>query len=138
MIDFTNEFGSRVRQQLESEHVIWLTTVGQDNTPQPRPVWFLWDGTSLLIYSQPETHKLRHIARSSNVSVHLNTDSEGHEVAVLTGNAMVDPSAPPADGNAEYMAKYDEGIAILEMTPSQFAGDYSVAIRVAPRRLRGS
>ena len=60
-IDFSTEFGSRVAHQLISEEVIWLTTVGPENTPQPRPVWFLWDGTSCLIYSQSKTYKLDHI-----------------------------------------------------------------------------
>ena len=54
MLDFSTDLGRRIARQLESERVIWLTTVGSDNTPQPRPVWFVWDGTSLLVYSQPE------------------------------------------------------------------------------------
>ena len=78
MIDFSTEFGRRVAGLLESERVIWLTTAGPDNTPQPRPVWFLWDGTSILIYSQPKTYKLIHIARIPNVSFNFNTDSEAH------------------------------------------------------------
>ena len=138
MLDFTTEFGSRVRRQLESEHVIWLTTVGPDNTPQPRPVWFIYSGASILIYSEPETHKLRHIQRTQKVSVNFNTDSEGEEVAVLTGEARVDPSAPPADENTEYLAKYLKGIADIGMTPAEFARDYSVALRVIPLRMRGS
>ena len=137
MLDFTTELGVRVRQQLVSEHVIWLTTVGRDNTPQPRPVWFIWDGVAVLIYSQPRTYKLRHIRRNHKVSVNFNTDWEGEEVAVLTGEARIDPSAPPADKNPEYLAKYDTGITGLGMTPGEFTRDYSVALRVIPMRMRG-
>ena len=43
MIDFTTEFGRRVRQRLDEEYFIWFTTVGTDLTPQPRPVWFSED-----------------------------------------------------------------------------------------------
>ena len=138
MIDFSTEFGRRVAGLLESERVIWLTTAGPDNTPQPRPVWFLWDGTSILIYSQPKTYKLIHIARIPNVSFNFNTDSEAHEVAVLTGDARIDKNAPPADENQKYSEKYQKGIAGLGMTPPEFARDYSVAVRVTPKRLRGS
>ncbi len=42
-------FGARVAQRLREEHLIWLTTVGADGTPQPNPVWFLWDGASVLV-----------------------------------------------------------------------------------------
>ena len=137
MLDFSTALGQRIARQLESEGVIWLTTVGSDNTPQPRPVWFVWDGTSLLVYSQPETYKILHIARSSKVALHFSTDPEAHEVSVLTGEATVDPSAPPADEHAEYLEKYRKGIGDLGQTPREFAEDYSVAIIVSPKRLRG-
>ena len=43
-IDTSSSFGRRVVERLENEHVVWLTTVAADGTPQPSPVWFLWDG----------------------------------------------------------------------------------------------
>ena len=138
MLDFSTEFGGRVSRQLESELTMWLTTVGRDNTPQPRPVWFLWDGMSFLIYSQSDTHKLRHLARSDKVSLNFSTDPDAHEVVVLTGEARVDTEAPPADRHPEYVEKYRNGIAGIGLTPEGFARDYSVAIRVTPTRLRGS
>ena len=138
MLDFSTEFGGRVSRQLESELTMWLTTVGRDNTPQPRPVWFLWDGMSILIYSQSDTHKLRHLARSDKVSLNFSTDPDAREVVVLTGEARVDTEAPPADRHPEYLEKYRKGIAGIGLTPEGFALDYSVAIKVTPTRLRGS
>jgi hypothetical protein len=38
----------RVAQRLREDAVIWLTTVAANGTPQPNPVWFLWDGHSVL------------------------------------------------------------------------------------------
>ena len=35
--------------------MIWLTTMGSDGTPQPTPVWFLWDGDNLWISAFSET-----------------------------------------------------------------------------------
>ena len=43
MINLSNEFGLRAKKHLEEEYFIWLTTVSSDMTPQPRPVWFIWD-----------------------------------------------------------------------------------------------
>ena len=137
LLDFTTEFGRRAEQQLETEVVVWLTTVGSDGTPQPRPVWFYWDGTSILLYSRPDTYKVRHLARNPQVSVHFSSDWEAHHITVLTGVARVDPTAPPADQNREYLEKYGDLIAGLSMTPQKFAQEYSVPIRITARRLRG-
>lgn len=137
MIDFTTEFGQRVAQQLKAEQIIWLTTIGPENSPQPRPVWFLWDGTSVLIYSQANAHKLGHMTQNSKVSLNFNTDVNGEEVSVLLGEAQLDPNTPPANANAAYVEKYEKGIASLEMTPQGFAEEYPIALKVTPTRLRG-
>ena len=44
MFDQSTEFGQRVARRLAEERIIWLTTVDQHDVPQPRPVWFWWDG----------------------------------------------------------------------------------------------
>lgn len=139
MIEFKGRFGNRARRWLKSEKVIWLTTVGPDGTPQPRPVWFVWEEAegTLLTYSQPGTHKLAHLARNPRVALHFSTDPEGAEVVVLTGKAIVDRKAPPADQRPDYLRKYRAGIRDLEMTPATFAQSYAVPIRVRPDRLRG-
>ena len=87
MIDYSTELGRRVLGLLDSEQVIWLTTVDSKGAPQPRPVWFLWDGSSLLVYSRPDAYKLRHLARNARVSLNFNSDPEAHQVAVLVGEA---------------------------------------------------
>ncbi len=58
MIDLNSEYGQRVARRLAEERIGWLTTVDGSGMPQPRPVWFLWQEGSLLIYSQPGTRKL--------------------------------------------------------------------------------
>jgi len=137
MIDFSTEFGRRVAKKLKTEQVIWLTTVGPGNTPQPRPVWFWWDGMSVLIYSKPKAHKLRHIRRYPNVSLHFSSDAVASEVVVLVGRATVVRTAPAANKHKEYVRKYRKDIADLDMTPKNFGEDYTVAIVVMPARLRG-
>lgn len=74
-IDTTTDFGKRVERRLREERIAWLTTVRRDGTPQPLPVWFLWDGDTILIYSQPNQQKLRNIRHNPKVS--LNLDGNG-------------------------------------------------------------
>ena len=137
MIDFSTELGERALRLLKEEAVIWLTTVAQDGTPQPRPVWFLWDGRSLLIYSRPKAHKIHHLEQRPQVALSFNTDPDGSEVTVLTGEGHIERTAPPANQNLDYMRKYRQAVADLEMTPEEFAEDYSVPVRITPIRLRG-
>jgi PPOX class probable F420-dependent enzyme len=137
MIDWNEKFARKASQRLEKEFVGWLVTVGSDLNPQPRPVWFLWDGDTILVYSQPRARKVAHIAGHPKVAFHLNTDEEGSHVAVLLGEAAADPKIPPADKIPAYLKKYREGIRGLGMTPEEFARDYSVALRIKPISLRG-
>jgi PPOX class probable F420-dependent enzyme len=137
MLDLSGDFGARVARRLEQEEVIWLTTVRGDLTPQPSPVWFLWDGATLLVYSEPNTPKLRNIARSPAVALNLNCSATGGDVVILTATAQLDEQAPPATGVAAYIDKYRAPIARIGMTPESFAQAYSVALRLTPTGLRG-
>ena len=137
MIDFSTSLGQRAHRELNEERIIWLTTVGGDGTPQTRPVWFLWENDSFLIYSQPGAYKLVHITANARVSVHFNSDVLGNKVTVFLGDSRLDPEAPPADQHPAYLEKYKQGIANLQMTPEGFAQSYSTAIRVTPTTLRG-
>lgn len=137
MIDWDSEVGRRALQRIEREEVIWLTTVSSRGVPQPRPVWFVWEAGSFLIYSTPLAWKLKHIAANPNVALHFNTDATGEDIQVILGNAALAPEAPPADRNAAYVAKYALGIAGLGMDAATYAATFTVALRVTPTRLRG-
>lgn len=138
MIDFTTEFGRKVKEHLENEYFIWFTTLGADLTPQPRPVWFIWDGEAFLIFSKPDAHKVAHIKQHPNVALHFNTDEKADEdVIVFLGVAEIDPDALPAHEVPAYLQKYRTGIADLDITPESFSQEYSLAIRVRPTKVRG-
>jgi PPOX class probable F420-dependent enzyme len=122
---------------LQDDLIAWLTTVDAGGTPQPVPVWFLWDGeASVLLYSQPKTAKLRNIERNPRVSLHLDGDGGGGDIVVVTGRAQVSGD-PSADEVPEYVAKYAARIEGNNWTPASFAQQYSVPIRIELRRLRG-
>ena len=128
----------KAKSLIKNEYVIWLTTVDSDHTPQPRPVWFIWDNDAFLIFSQAKAHKVQHIKKNDSVSLHFNTDETGDKnVIVYIGKAILDVSSPPAHKVSAYLRKYRKGIKELGMTLEQFSNDYSVAIRIKPTSLRG-
>jgi PPOX class probable F420-dependent enzyme len=133
------EISAQLEKRLREEKTIWLTTVRADGKPQSVPVWYLWDGETLLIYSQPTAQKLRNIAQNPTVSIiFAHTDEYGETgFAVVNGVAVVDESAPPSDQIGAYLDKYHLGIADIGRTPEQLAAEFSVAIRVTPTQTRG-
>jgi PPOX class probable F420-dependent enzyme len=123
-------------RRLRSEPIVWLTTVRADGQAQSTPVWFLWDGDSFLLYSQPGAQKVRNLAAHPKVSLHLNDDGAGGDVVTFEGTASLEPDTPRADRVEGYLAKYRAAIEALGYEPGPFARTYATAIRVRPTRAR--
>lgn len=136
MLDLSGDFGMCVARRLDQEIVIWLTTVRADGAPQPSPVWFLWADQELLIYSKPNTPKLRNIRQNPHVSLNFDGDGRGGNIVIFAGEARIDEQAPSALAIDAYLEKYREHITRIKMTPDSFARAYSMAIRVTPTGLR--
>jgi PPOX class probable F420-dependent enzyme len=134
MLDTTTEAGGRAERRLR-EKIAWLTMARSDGLPQSVPVWLLWDGEGLLIYSQPDRPKLRNIRANPRVGLHLNSNDRGGDVVRVEGTAEILDDFPPASGVGEYVEKYRESIACIGLKPESFARAYSVAPRVTPTRL---
>jgi PPOX class probable F420-dependent enzyme len=136
VIDPGTEKGGRADARLRDELVVWLITVSAEGSPVPTPVWFWWDAETVLVYSQREKPKLRHIAANPRVSLAMRTDELGDEITVLAGEAVVDLSLPSAADHAGYRQKYADLIARLGADPVSFAGEYAIPIRITPTKLR--
>ena len=138
MIDLKTKFGRVSAKHLKSEYFVWLTTVDSTGTPQPRPVWFIWDKDSFLIFSQSKAYKIQHIKQNNSVSLHFNCDDKAHtNVIIYIGKAVLDGSSPPSHKVPAYLRKYGKAIKEMGMTPEEFSGEFSVAIRIKPTSLRG-
>lgn len=134
--DPTTDFGARVASRLEVEAAAWLTLVDVAGTPQPSPIWFLWDGESALIYSHAAAKRLEWLRARPRVS--LNLDSrDGSDVIVVTGEIRDAPDEPGVDENPSYLEKYGKRITEGWKTAENFASIYSVPLRFFPRRIRG-
>ena len=136
MLDPSSEAHARADRRLRAEPVAWLTTVRADGQPQSTPVWFVWDGETVLLYSQPDAPKVGNVTANPKVSLHLNDDGTGDDVVSFEGAATVEPVTPRADRVEGYLAKYRAAIATLGYEPGPFARTYSTAIRVRPTRVR--
>jgi PPOX class probable F420-dependent enzyme len=135
-IDTTSELGERAERRLRSERTIWLATVAPDGRPSVRPVWFVWDGDTFLVFSQPTSAKVRHIAANPSVCLHLDPDEWGESVVIVSGEARMAPDHPPADQTPAYLEKYAWGFERLGVSPGDYADDYSTPILITFKSLR--
>ena len=127
------ELTKQVEGHLVKDQIVWLTTVTPSGRPAPRPVWFVWDGSALIIYSLPDAAKLRHIAANEQVSLHFNCTPGGGDVVVISGRAEVIAAAPPPSEVDGMLDKYRDAIAAMGYT-QEWYDSYNTAIRVTPER----
>jgi PPOX class probable F420-dependent enzyme len=126
-----------VEARLRQNFMAWLTTVRPNGQPESVPVWFLVrDDDSILLYSQPDTVKLRNIAENPKVALALDVTDIGRDIVRLEGTARRAENLPPANEVPAYVAKYRERIGAMFDTADRFAELFSVAVLVTPTRLR--
>jgi PPOX class probable F420-dependent enzyme len=135
--DPATAFGERVRQRLREEQVIWFSTVGGDGTPQPNPVWFLWDGTSILVYNRSDANRLTHIRSRPQVCLHFDSNGRGGDIVVLTGRAQIVEDHPLPHELPDYLDKYRESMIRVSGITEAFSEAYPVPVRVQVTRVRG-
>jgi len=137
--DPSTPFGERVARRLREDRLIWFTTVDAKGTPQPTPVWFLWDEThsTILIYSRADAKRLEHLQHNPRIALNFDGNGTGGDIIVITGEAFVSTDDPPADRLPVYVDKYREFIARRYDTPEKFAEVYPVTLRIRPTAIRG-
>ncbi len=134
-LDLSQPKQAHINERLRAEPVIWLATVRPDGRPHLVPVWFLWDGETILIFSQPNNQKIHNLRAHPAVTLALEAANEGEDVAILEGRArLVGPDDIQASA-PDYVAKYESGMAELGMTWDTMSASYSQPIRVTPSRL---
>jgi PPOX class probable F420-dependent enzyme len=127
------ELTGQIEEHLVNDHIVWLTTVTPAGRPAPRPVWFLWDGSAVTVYSQPAAAKLKHIAANEHVSLNFNCSDDGGDVVVISGRAEIVHGAPPPSGVPGFLDKYRARIQATGSTPEWY-DSYNTAIRISPER----
>jgi PPOX class probable F420-dependent enzyme len=134
MMDMNDPKQAHVAERLRTNVIGWLTTVRPDGRPHSVPVWFLWDGTSIILFSKPKNQKLVNIRRNPNVLLALDDTKNGEDVIVVEGTAEL-LDQPDLDAILPgYSAKYNAIMQALGWTPEGILADYSQAIRITPTR----
>ncbi|HEY6411717.1 MAG TPA: TIGR03667 family PPOX class F420-dependent oxidoreductase [Ktedonobacteraceae bacterium] len=134
MLDLAQAKDAQIEQRLRSELIIWLSTVRPDGRPHLVPVWFLWDGATFLIFSQPKDLKLRNLRQNPNVVLALETRAHGNEVVLIEGQAVVLGNPTLKTTMPEYAEKYAALMKSMDWTAEWMASRYSEVVRVTPTK----
>jgi PPOX class probable F420-dependent enzyme len=124
---------ARLDRFLSTEPVVWLSTVRPDGTPHLVPIWFTWDGTSLLVFSKPGAQKVRNLRANPVAMLALGKPADDFDVALAEARVeLLDDR--PTELPAAQLAKYADRMASLGLSPEAFLATYSQVIRITPTR----
>ena len=134
MTDTAKPQNAHVEERLQTEPIVWLSSVRPDGRPHLVPVWYYWDGSTVLIFSQPNNQKIRNLRHNSNVMLALEAKDGGDDVVMFEGKAelLQQPSSQVLPTG--YEQKYTEGFKNIGMTKEQMLASYSQPIRITPTK----
>lgn len=122
-------------RRLRDDLIIWLTTVSPQGQPQTSPVWFWWDGETVVLFSMPRSPKVANIRANPSVSLNLDGNGQGGDIVSIEGTAELFED-PPLTRFPEYLERYKEKLQAMGYEAEPFAHAYSMGIRVSPTRVR--
>ena len=124
--------GERVRRFLDTEPVVWLSTVRPDGLPHVVPVWFWWDGEVITLFSKPHAVKVRALRASGRAMLALGDAEKDFDIGMLEARADVadEPVAPPD----AFYAKYRRKLRAAGLDRATFEATYTQPIRLTPTR----
>ena len=133
-LDLSKPNEAHADERLRKDIIIWLTTVRPDNRPHIVPVWFLWDGETILIFSKPD-QKIRNLKQNLNVMLALDDTEGGDDVVLIEGEATLLDRSEISTAYAAYAEKYAAKLAAYNWTGESMSREYSEPIRIKPTRV---
>ena len=74
---------------LASTHVAHLAYVWDDGTPRVVPIWFHWNGKTLVLGGPPDALKFHVIVNNSKVALTIDSETWPYKVLSIRGTAAV-------------------------------------------------
>ena len=122
------------RDSLERDAIVWVSSIRPDGAPHVLPVWFHWDGGSILIFSKPHAQKVRNLRAHPRVMVAVGQPGLDFDVELIEGRAEF-LDVPTAEALPQaFLDKYAGLMAQAGIDAARFAEVYSQPIRFRPTR----
>ena len=110
--DNGNDEHVAVEARLGSARIAWLSTVRKNGGPQSVPVWFVWTGHCVVVFSGSDTAKLRHLRRQPLCALTLETEDGGNDVVLVDASARLAKDDDPdvAAATPRFVTKYADAM----------------------------
>ncbi len=69
--------------------VLWLSSVSADGRPHVVPVWFVWEGERIVLFSKPNARKLRNLRCEPRAMVAIGAPWRRFDVELIEAHAEV-------------------------------------------------
>ena len=125
---------ARIDRMLRSERVVWLSTSTPDGRPHLVPIWFSWDGDSVLIASKPHAKKVANLRANPSVMLAVGEPDDDFDVGMIEGVAELLEDDAAAVLPTSHLAKYAGQMAAIGLSVEEFLATYSQVIRIRPTR----
>ena len=134
-LDLSKPRNKRADERLRNDLMAWLGTVRPDGRPHLVPVWFLWDGATVLVFSKPD-QKIRNLQSNPQAIVALDDTEGGEDVVMLEGEATLLERGSVTPALPAYAEKYAAKLAEFGWTGESMGQEYTESIRITPTRFR--
>jgi PPOX class probable F420-dependent enzyme len=134
-LDPSNPKHAHAAERLRDNVIVWLSSVRPDGRPHLVPVWFLWDGDTVLIFSMPD-QKIRNLRQNPQVVLALDGTDGGEDIVEIEGEATLLASGELSPTLPDYATKYAAQLQEMGWTAEAMGSRYTEAIRIRPARFR--
>lgn len=126
--------GARVDALLRAAPIAWFGSTRADGQPHLVPVWFLWDGETILVLTTAGSRKVGNLQGNPRATLALE-GAGGGEVVIVEGEAdlLAEPSAAVA-GHA-YFEKHADLMPAWGLTREALVAKFAQPIRLRPTRV---
>ena len=130
----TDAAAARAEAFLRIEPVVWLSTVSPDGRPHLVPIWFWWDGTSVLVASKPNARKIANLRLNPSCMLAVGDAAADFDVALIEARAELTSSPTRTVLDAGLFGKYRDSMLAIGLERDEFEATYSQVVRITPNR----
>ncbi len=132
-LDLSQPRHAHADERLRNDLMIWLGSVRPDGRPHLVPVWFLWDGDRILIFSKND-HKIRNLQNNQRVMLALDDTKGGDDVVMVEGEAALLERGSVTPALPAYEEKYAAKLAQFNWTGESMGREYTEPISITPTK----
>ena len=120
----TDALSPEVIEKLQTQKVIWFTSVRPEDRPHMAPMWFVWHEDKFYVSTGPNSVKAQNIQRNPQVVIAL---EDGTNPVICEGSARAISSPAPVPVADAFFRKYEWNLSteehftqLIEVTPEHW------------------